>query len=441
MNNYFYIQIFFVVSIFHTLTTVPPVLAQAGLQRFGQTALSAGLASYANHRAGLVTAPVMFNSKVAQSGSSYTDNPYVVLEADPSWSDSQVKSQYRKLAMKFHPDTGGTSQKFQRINNAYDAFKNASEIEKKSWKNMCYNSSSYSTNTASGNSYTSSKSSYKPNSDTGNEQFSKEQINLFLQQKIDHYKKLRNFVEQELKKLQHVDRQKRELEIIEQLIKEADDLYKMKKDWENSGICFDVKLFANLEDAMKLVCNCMLNTTFTSTNKCRWDEIKNRVQGRHVLQNLEYKVKKFFVKSCLGGLVLYILHNYPDKVLEFVKSSFTSKIQDNTTATQNDTIQKDNNGTIPDAQFEKTSDQSIVTSNSYTQWIGLAAIAAVSWGMYKYMYQIATLDDLLHRYVFNTSETDLDVITQQVFEAAEYYGFTSKEDEEKIVAALQQVDV
>lgn len=49
------------------------------------------------------------------------DKFYRILELEPNVSDDEVKKQYKKLALKFHPDRNSedTSEKFKEISDAY----------------------------------------------------------------------------------------------------------------------------------------------------------------------------------------------------------------------------------------------------------------------------------------------------------------------------------
>tara|TARA_Y100000592_G_C5356956_1_gene261670 strand:+ start:137 stop:550 length:414 start_codon:yes stop_codon:yes gene_type:complete len=49
------------------------------------------------------------------------DKFYRILELEPNVSDNEVKKQYKKLALKYHPDrnTEDTSEKFKEISDAY----------------------------------------------------------------------------------------------------------------------------------------------------------------------------------------------------------------------------------------------------------------------------------------------------------------------------------
>lgn len=60
-------------------------------------------------------------------------NAYKILEIDKSASDSEIKSAYRKMVKKYHPDKlrdlgeehlKGAKEKFQNIQNAYEKIKN-----------------------------------------------------------------------------------------------------------------------------------------------------------------------------------------------------------------------------------------------------------------------------------------------------------------------------
>ena len=49
-----------------------------------------------------------------------TKDPFKVLGLPDSASDAEVKSAYRKLALKNHPDSGGEHNRFLEIKDAYD---------------------------------------------------------------------------------------------------------------------------------------------------------------------------------------------------------------------------------------------------------------------------------------------------------------------------------
>tara|TARA_A100001011_G_C14253715_1_gene819097 strand:+ start:608 stop:1435 length:828 start_codon:yes stop_codon:yes gene_type:complete len=50
---------------------------------------------------------------------------YDTLGVPQSASDQEIKKAYKKLAMQYHPDKGGDSEQFQKINEAYDSIKTA----------------------------------------------------------------------------------------------------------------------------------------------------------------------------------------------------------------------------------------------------------------------------------------------------------------------------
>ena len=52
-------------------------------------------------------------------------NPYDVLGVNSSNNDQEIKTAYRKLAKKHHPDAGGDQKRFAEISSAYDSIKDA----------------------------------------------------------------------------------------------------------------------------------------------------------------------------------------------------------------------------------------------------------------------------------------------------------------------------
>lgn len=51
-------------------------------------------------------------------------DPYQILGIDRTASADEIKSAYRKLAKKYHPDLGGDPEKFKEINEAHDLLSN-----------------------------------------------------------------------------------------------------------------------------------------------------------------------------------------------------------------------------------------------------------------------------------------------------------------------------
>tara|TARA_B100000035_G_C20996478_1_gene552752 strand:+ start:22 stop:813 length:792 start_codon:yes stop_codon:yes gene_type:complete len=53
------------------------------------------------------------------------NNPYDVLGVNAGSSDQEIKTAYRRLAKKHHPDAGGNQQRFAEISSAYESIKDA----------------------------------------------------------------------------------------------------------------------------------------------------------------------------------------------------------------------------------------------------------------------------------------------------------------------------
>ncbi|XP_068697913.1 translocation protein SEC63 homolog [Montipora foliosa] len=72
--------------------------------------------------------------KISQFEKDFTEyDPYAVLELDRGSSTADIRKQYRRLSMKYHPDKEtGDPQKFMRIAKAYEALTN--EESRKNWE-------------------------------------------------------------------------------------------------------------------------------------------------------------------------------------------------------------------------------------------------------------------------------------------------------------------
>lgn len=55
-------------------------------------------------------------------------NPYKVLGVKSSDTKEKIKKQYRKLAKKYHPDTGGDPEKFHEIQKAWELIKSPEKL-------------------------------------------------------------------------------------------------------------------------------------------------------------------------------------------------------------------------------------------------------------------------------------------------------------------------
>ncbi len=51
-------------------------------------------------------------------------NYYTILEVEKSASEKEIKTAFRKLAHKYHPDKGGDEKKFKELNEAYQTLSN-----------------------------------------------------------------------------------------------------------------------------------------------------------------------------------------------------------------------------------------------------------------------------------------------------------------------------
>lgn len=50
--------------------------------------------------------------------------PHQVLGVSPEATDDEIRTAYKRAAMKHHPDRGGSSEAFQAVHDAYAALQN-----------------------------------------------------------------------------------------------------------------------------------------------------------------------------------------------------------------------------------------------------------------------------------------------------------------------------
>ena len=61
-----------------------------------------------------------FHNSHFMNGGSKDDTLYKELELDRDASSSDIKKSWKKLALKHHPDKGGDSEKFTKLQTAYE---------------------------------------------------------------------------------------------------------------------------------------------------------------------------------------------------------------------------------------------------------------------------------------------------------------------------------
>ena len=92
-----------------------------------------------------------------------TKDYYKILGVTQECTDQEIKSAYRKLARKWHPDVAGNTdevvKKFKEINEAYETLSDKSKRAEYDTINRYYNYSSKKTEKKENNEYTTSPNS------------------------------------------------------------------------------------------------------------------------------------------------------------------------------------------------------------------------------------------------------------------------------------------
>ena len=74
---------------------------------------------------------------------NYSENPYKVLNLpiNSKPTAEEIKKAYRNIALKKHPDAGGTKEEFQKVQDAYEYL---DYLRKNNYSNNSYSNNSYS---------------------------------------------------------------------------------------------------------------------------------------------------------------------------------------------------------------------------------------------------------------------------------------------------------
>tara|TARA_R110002126_G_scaffold132644_2_gene276659 strand:- start:364 stop:723 length:360 start_codon:yes stop_codon:yes gene_type:complete len=76
---------------------------------------------YSTDNVNIPTKKEYFASKAAQRERDFINKKeYDILQIEPPKTENEIKKQYYKLCLKYHPDKGGSQEDFIKLNDAYN---------------------------------------------------------------------------------------------------------------------------------------------------------------------------------------------------------------------------------------------------------------------------------------------------------------------------------